>query len=70
MSAKTGKVQRSVIRIVQNHMVMGALLSILFSFIFIVWLDMGVLGAGLALLLAQIASVTYLVTFTGLVTAT
>jgi Na+-driven multidrug efflux pump len=41
-------------------MVAGALLSILFSFVFIVWLGLGVKGAGLAVLLAQLVSTGYL----------
>ncbi len=41
-------------------MVSGALLSILFSFVFIVWLGMGVEGAGLAVLLAQLVATGYL----------
>jgi putative MATE family efflux protein len=41
-------------------MVSGALLSIAFSFVFIVWMDMGVEGAGLAVLLAQLVATGYL----------
>ena len=38
----------------------GALLSIIFSYIFIVWLHMGIKGAGLAVLSAQIVAAGYL----------
>ena len=41
-------------------MVSGALLSILFSFVFIVWMHMGAKGAGLAVLLAQLVATGFL----------
>lgn len=44
-------------------MIMGALLNIALSAVFIVWMDMGVLGAGLATLLAQGASMAYTISY-------
>jgi putative MATE family efflux protein len=41
-------------------MISGALLNIFLSFVFIVWLDWGVKGAGLAVLIAQLVSGAYL----------
>ena len=41
-------------------MIMGAVLSIILSAIFIIWLDMGVKGAALATVIAQIASMIYI----------
>jgi putative MATE family efflux protein len=41
-------------------MVLGALLSIALTAVFMIWLDMGVKGAGLAILLAQLFTVLYL----------
>lgn len=50
-------------RVGMTAMIMGALINIALSFVFIVWMDMGIRGAGLAILLAQIASVVYIATY-------
>ena len=44
-------------------MIMGALINIALSAVFIVWLDMGTLGAGLATLIAQVASMLYTMSY-------
>lgn len=47
-------------RVGMISMILGALISIALTAIFIIWFDMGVKGAGLAILLAQFISVLYL----------
>jgi putative MATE family efflux protein len=44
-------------------MIMGAVLSIILSAIFIIWLDMGVKGAALATVIAQIVSMAYIFSY-------
>jgi len=44
-------------------MIMGAVLSIILSAVFIIWLDMGVKGAALATVIAQIVSMIYIFSY-------
>jgi len=44
-------------------MVMGALINIALCFVFIVWMKIGVKGAGLATLIAQLCSMVYLLNY-------
>lgn len=50
-------------RIPMTAMIMGAVLNIILDAIFIVALDMGIRGAALATVIAQLVSVTYLVSY-------
>ena len=50
-------------RVSSIAMVLGALIDIALCFIFIVWLKMGVKGAGLATFIAQFCSMVYLLNF-------
>lgn len=50
-------------RVGMTAMILGALLNILLDAIFIIWLDMGVKGAALGTVIAQITSMLYLLNY-------
>jgi putative MATE family efflux protein len=50
-------------RIAMTAMMLGAFLSIILSAVFIIWLKMGVTGAGLATVISQITAMIYLLSY-------
>ncbi len=50
-------------RVAMTAMILGAVLSIILSAVFIVWLKMGVTGAGLATVISQITAMIYLLSY-------
>jgi putative MATE family efflux protein len=50
-------------RVAMTAMILGAVLSIILSVVFIIWLKMGVTGAGLATVISQITAMIYLLSY-------